>query len=292
MRIVSTRQTAGWNMSDQTCLRLERDGAIAHLRMVQPDRANAMTISFWHELPRLLVECRQDPTVRVLVISGDGKNFCSGMHLDVFRGMERGRDTIEGARWRANFRNGLLAAQDAFNGLESAQFPVIAAIQGACLGAAVDLICACDVRYAAEDAFFVIAETNIGIMPDAGTVPRMSKLMPDGIVRELVFSGRRMPAQEAARWGFVNRVLPDAAAALESAMVLARDIAAKSPNAIAGSKEMLNYGRDHTVADTLRHVAALQAATISFDDVELAIQAQRAKQEAAFADLYRTDGLF
>lgn len=276
-----------------TAMTLERDGAIAHLRFTRPDRANAMTVDFWRELPQWLGECGADSRVRVLVVSAEGRNFSGGMDLQAFRLMERGRHTVEGSRWRANFRNNVLRIQADVSLMESVRFPVIAAVQGACLGAAVDLLCACDVRYASNDAYMTVHETNIGIMPDGGTLPRLARLMPDGVVRELVFSGRRMPAEEAQRYGFFNRLFPDAAAVLTAAMQLAGEIAAKSPHALWGSKEMLNYGRDHTTADTLRYIAAWQAGAISFDDVETSIVAQRAKAGAPrFDDVHLTRHLF
>ncbi len=276
-----------------TSMTLERDGAIAHLRWTRPDRANAMATDFWRELPQRLAECAADARVRALVVSAEGRNFSGGMDLQAFRLMERGRHTVEGSRWRANFRNNLLRMQADLSLLESARFPVIAAVQGACLGAAVDLLCACDVRYASSDAYMTVHETNIGMVPDGGTLPRLAKLMPDGVVRELVFSGRRMQAEEAQRYGFFNSVYPDANGALAAALQLAGEIAAKAPHALWGSKEMLNYGRDHTTADTLRYLAAWQAGAISFDDIETSIAAQRAKAGTPhFEDVHLTRHMF
>lgn len=281
-------------MSNGTAaLTLERNGAIAHLRLTRPDRANAMTPDFWRELPQRLEECNADSRVRVLVITADGRNFSGGMDLEAFRLMECGRQSIDGARWRANFRNNVLRIQNDLSLMEAMRFPVVAAVQGACFGAAVDFLCACDVRYASRDAFITVHETNIGMMADGGTLPRLGRLMPDGIVRELVFSGRRMAAEEAQRNGFFNRVFDDAPAAVASAMQLAAEIAAKSPNAIWGCKEMLNYGRDHSTSDTLRYVAAWQSGAISFEDIETSITAQRAKNAVpSYADLHLTRHLF
>ena len=276
-----------------SALMLERDGAIAHLRLARADRANAMTADFWRELPERLRQCAADPTVRALVISADGRHFSGGMDLKAFRLMERGRREIDGPRWRMNFRNNLARIQADVSALETLRCPVIAVVQGACLGAAVDLICACDIRYATTDAYFAVSETNVGITPDAGTLPRLAHIMPDGIVRELVFSGRRMSAEEGQRHGFFNRVFPDAAGALAAAMELAAEIAAKSPHALWGSKEMLNYGRDHSTADTLRYLAAWQSGAISFDDIDSAISAQQSAQGPAhFDDVYLTAHLF
>jgi enoyl-CoA hydratase len=276
----------------ETCLELSREGAVAHLRFIRPDRANAMMVQFWRDLPQFLETCARDPKIRVMIISGAGKHFCSGMDLPSFRLMAQGQAAVDGSRWRANFRQNLMTAQAALSQLEALRFPVIAAVQGACLGAAIDLLCACDIRYAARDAYFAVSETNIGIVPDAGTLPRLMSLLPDSTARELVFSGRRMDAEEAERRGFVSRLFNSGDAALAAARELADQIAAKSPTAIWGSKEMMNYGRDHTTADTLRYIAAWQAGIISFEDIETSIVAQQAKRAPAYADVHLTRDLF
>jgi enoyl-CoA hydratase len=279
-------------MEHREPISLERRQGVAHLRFANPERANAMTRAWWRALPVLLDDLAQDASVRVVVISGDGKHFCAGMDLDCFAGMEAGRHEIEGARWRNNFRNNLLKAQAVFSRLEALRTPVIAVPHGACLGATVDLLCACDIRISAAGAYFAVHETNIALTPDAGTLPRLARLLPEGLVRELVFSGRRMPVEEAERRGFVNQVLPDAAQALEAALDLAREIAGKSPTALWGSKEMLNYGRDHTVGDTLRYIAAWQSGMVSFDEIASSIEAQRARRPAEFPDVHLTPSLF
>jgi enoyl-CoA hydratase len=279
-------------MSQRECVVWEIEGGVAHVRFANPDRANAMTSDWWRTFPRVLDEVAADSSVRVVVLSGEGRHFCSGMDLETFTQMQAGRDEVEGARWRNNFRKNLLQAQAVLTRLEALRVPVIAAAHGACLGASVDLLCACDIRYAAAGTVFAVHETNIALTPDAGTLPRLARLLPEGVARELVFTGRRMTAEEAERWGFVNRVLPDAASALDAALGLAREIAAKSPTALWGSKEMLNYGRDHGVADTLRYIAAWQSGMISFAEIDAAVEAQKAKRSPAFPDVHLTPGLF
>lgn len=135
--------------------------------------------------------------------------------------------------------------------LAQAPFPVIAAIQGGCLGVALDLVLACDMRYCSNDTFFVVQEINIGIMPDMGTLQRLPKLIPEGVAREYAFTGRRLPATRAKLLGLVNEVFADAQALLDGAMLAAGEIAARSPLAIAGSRAALNYVRDHSVEERL-----------------------------------------
>ena len=135
---------------------------------------------------------------------------------------------------------------DCFSALDEARFPVICAIQGGCIGGALDLATACDIRLCSADAFFTACRrSTIGMAADLGVLQRLPKIVPQGVAREMAYTGERLGAERALAVGLVNAVLPDAAALLEHAMTLARSIAAKSPLAIAGSKLALNHARDH-----------------------------------------------
>src|SRR4029077_13892427 len=149
------------------------------------------------------------------------------------------------------FRQFVLTLQNTFSCFDNARVPVIAAVQGGCIGAGVDMISACDIRYATEDAFFQIHEINIGMTADVGTFPRLCNLIPQGWVRELAYGGGRLAAAKAKEIGLVNDVFPTQGAMLAHVMDLAAEIAAKAPVAVAGSKRMINYARDHTIADGL-----------------------------------------
>ena len=155
----------------------------------------------------------------------------------------------------------------------------------ACIGGGIDLISACDIRYCAEDAFFSIQETNIGMTADVGTLQRLPHMLPQGIVRELTYTGRRMMAAEAREWGLVNQVFTDHAALLDGVMAIAGEIATKSPIATVGNKEMLNYARDHSIADGLNYVATWNAAMLSRADLGEAFMAKQQKRDASYADL-------
>jgi enoyl-CoA hydratase len=198
------------------------------------------------------------------------------MDLSVFAGL--------GAQG-ANLPETIRTLQDSFNAIAQARIPVIAAIQGGCIGGAVDLISACDCRYATQDAFFVIQEINLAMVADCGTFPRLTRLMPDGMVRELAFTGRRLPAPRALELGLVNAVLPDQAVLSAHVMEVAREIAAKSPTAVAGSKRLLNYGRDHSIAETLADIAAWQGENLNPAEVMEAMAARTEKRTPLFADL-------
>jgi enoyl-CoA hydratase len=272
-------------MSVESTFFLRRvEGPVAHLSMNRPDKANGMTQAFWDELPLLVRELDADPAIRVLVISGEGKHFTGGMDLAAFSGIADLAKS-EPARGAYALRRLIVKLQDSLSALEEARFPVIAAIHGACLGAGIDMTSACDIRLASADTSFGIEEIHIGMAADVGTLQRMPKLVAPGIVKELAYTGRRFSAEEARAWGFVNSVHGSREKTLEAAFALARDIAAKSPIAIAGVKRAIDYARDHSVSDSLDQIATWNAGMLRPQEMMTALQARMAKKEAVFADL-------
>ena len=232
-------------MTEPTCFKLSIENHIAHIVLSRPEAFNAMPRAFWNELPALVREINDGAKARVIVISSTGKHFTAGMDISVFTDGE-GVSAGGGDQYvRAEaFRQFVLTLQESFNCLDEARMPVIAAIQGGCVGAGVDMTSACDIRYCTEDAFFQIAEINIGMTADVGTFPRLCKLIPEGWVRELAYAGRRLPAQKAKEIGPCNEVFATQEAMLAHVMALA----ARSPEgavAVRGPKRMINYARDH-----------------------------------------------
>jgi enoyl-CoA hydratase len=278
------------------CFDVEVADKIGHIRMIRPDRANSMIASFWRDLPEIVDGLSSSGSVRVIVLSGEGKHFCSGMDLSVFGSNDaiRPDGAASGHRSRRNerFRSTALKLQDSFSCLERARVPVLCAIQGACIGGGIDMVSAADMRYATESAYFSIQEINIGMTADVGTLQRMPKLVAEGIVRELAYTGRRWSAAEAHAAGFVNAVYPDHQALLSSVMEIAAEIAAKSPMAVWGTKQTMHYTRDHSVADGLEFIANWNAAMFDTDDMEEAFTAQLEQRAADFPDLWPlSDGL-
>jgi len=175
--------------------------------------------------------------------------------------------------------------QDSFNALENCRLPILAAIQGGCIGGGVDLITACDMRYATADAFLTIYETKIGMTADVGTFPRIVKLMPEGVVRELAYTGRRMPAAEAQQLGLVNRVYDDHQALLAGVMEIAHEIAANAPLAVHGCKRAIQYARDHSTQEGLEWIGMWNASMLQNDEILEAMSAAQEKRSGDFADL-------
>ena len=273
-----------------TCFDLDREDGVAHLRLNRPDAYNSMIREFWSELPEAVRALDAEGTVRALVISSTGKHFCAGMDLAVFTGGgglggDEEPRTREPGRQRAQVRQMVLHLQDSFTALERARFPVLAAIQGGCIGGAVDMVSACDLRYASADAFFCVQEINIGMTADVGTLQRLPKIIPDGIARELAYRGHRMPADRAREVGLVNDLFDDHDALVAGTLEIAREIASKSPLAVWGSKESITYARDHTVADALQQIAAWQSGMFQPADMLESFAAKGDGRDPAFDDL-------
>ena len=268
------------------CFDVEESERIAHVRLSRGDQLNTMIPEFWSELPAIVDEISDAGRARVMVLSAEGRHFCAGLDLSVFTEesmLEAPSDEI--GRRRANVRLNLLHLQRSFTALEQARMPVLAAIHGACVGGGVDLVTAADCRYATIDAWFSIHEINIGMTADVGTLQRLPKLIPAGVAREYAFTGRRMPAERAQQLGLVNEVFDDRDSMMESVMETAAEIAAKSPLAVHGTKEAINYSRDHSVEDSLRHIALWQSGMLHPQDLVESFAAQTEGRPPSYEDL-------
>ncbi len=270
-----------------TCFNVTIDNHIAHIQLKRPEAMNTMNRAFWNELPEIVRDIDANARARVIVISSTGRHFSAGMELSVFT--DGAGVTMQGGAdpWTRNeaFRRHVHHLQSTFTCLDQARMPVLVACQGGVIGGAVDLISACDIRYCSADAFFCIQEINIAMTADVGTFPRLTKLIPEGWVRELAYTGRRLPAEKAREIGLVNEVLPDHESLLAHVMETAREIAAKAPLAVAGSKVMINYARDHSIADALDYIAVWQTGMFAPPHMAEAFRAKQAKEEPRYPDL-------
>lgn len=271
-------------MNTPTCFSLSwTDPDVAHLALNRPEALNTMGPAFWRELDALLHEINTEGRARALVISSTGKHFSAGMALETFGGAITMDD--QSPEGRAAIFDLLSQMQATFTRLETLRVPVVFAIQGGCVGGAVDLVTAGCIRYASADAFFCIQEINIGMVADVGTLQRLPKLIPLGVVKELAYTGRRLPAARAQALGLVNEVFDSHAATVEAALQCAREIAAKPPVAIWGTKQAVNYARDHSVDDSLRQMGWLQGAIWSNAHVREAIVAAKERRAGQFTPL-------
>ncbi|MCE2423996.1 MAG: crotonase/enoyl-CoA hydratase family protein [Pseudomonadales bacterium] len=269
---------------------------IAHIVLTRPEKRNSMVPAFWRDLPAIVEDIDGNARARAIVVSSTGPHFCAGMDLASFGGGSGGGSgggdggddaAARAARIRhgASFYDSALHMQRSLSCLEACRIPVLAAIQGGCIGGGVDMVSACDMRYATEDGYFTIFEINIGMTADVGTFPRLCKLIPEGIVRELAYTGRRLSAGEAKEIGLVNRVYADQDAMLEGVFDVAREIAGKPPLAVYGCKRMINYARDHSTADGLDYIAIWNASFLQGAEMQEAMLANQQKRPGEFVDL-------
>lgn len=266
-----------------TRLTLSIEDRIGHLQLSRGDEYNRMPPAFWQEFPQALEDVDRRGDVRALIVSSTGKHFTAGMDVSAFTGTRE--QSLDRGRAGDLARRNLNRLQQVFSRLESLRMPVLAAIQGGCIGGGVDLVAACDMRYCTADAFFCIQEINIGLAADVGTLQRLPKLIPEGLMRELAYTGRRMPAAEALERGLVNAVFPTQDAMLEQVAALARDIATKSPLAIHSTKHLLNYGRDHSIADTLDYQQLWMGAVSQGEEISTYFKAKQQGAEPEYRDL-------
>ena len=271
-------------MSSNEFFELSHSGPVAHLQLNRPERMNTMTPAFFPAVRDAVRGLGDAGQTRALVISSTGKHFSAGMALDVFAN-DDAVFSVDTARARLAFQESLRRLIDCFSALDEARFPVVCAVQGGCIGGALDLATACDIRLCSADAFFTVQEISIGMAADLGVLQRLPKIVPQGVAREMAYTGERLGSARALAVGLVNDVLPDAAALLSRAMALAHTIASKSPLAIAGSKLALNHARDHSTASALHQMTLLQSAIFDTGEMATAIAAWKAKGLAEFAAL-------
>ena len=244
-------------MSDgYTCFDIQLDDGVATVTMNRGEHLNTMVPAFWEELPTLVRELDATGGTRVIVLASTGRHFSAGMDLAVFGERPDGDSKAGPGRLRANMRANLLHLQETFS----------------------------------EDAFFCIQEINIGMTADVGTLQRLPKLIPEGVCRELAYTGRRMPAAEAKAVGLVNEVFADHEALLDGVLGIARTIASKSPLAIYGSKEMITYTRDHSTVDSLNHIATWQSGMFQPSEMLESFTARAEKRDGEFEDLEPFEG--
>jgi enoyl-CoA hydratase len=270
-------------VTEYSAFKVELTDNIAHVQINRPEKVNAMNAAFWEEIVEIFQWIDDTDAVRAVVVSGAGKHFSAGIDLMMLASLagQMGKDVGRNARF---LRKTIQRLQASFTAVDKCRKPVLAAVQGYCIGGAIDLVSACDMRYCSVDAQFSIKEIDMGMAADVGTLQRLPRIIGDGMMRELAFTGRNVAADEALRIGLVNRVYDDQAALMDGVFAIAREIAAKSPIAVAGTKEMLSYMREHRIDDGLDYIATWNAAMLQSEDLRVAVAAHMSKQKPTFAD--------
>ncbi|PKO88958.1 MAG: enoyl-CoA hydratase [Betaproteobacteria bacterium HGW-Betaproteobacteria-10] len=265
-------------------LDLSLTAGIAQIRLNRPDKSNAMNEAMWQEIRHAFQWVDATPEARVAILSGEGKNFCAGIDLSMLAGIQQKIAHPDSARSREALRRIILDLQDCLSSIEHCRKPVLAALQGACIGGGLDMIACCDMRYATDNATFSIKEIDLGMVADVGSLQRLPHLIGQGMTRELAYTGRLLGAAEAEKIGLINRVFATNSALTAAVRAMAESIAAKSPLATRGLKEVINYSRDHSVADGLNFVANWNAALLLSSDLNECLTAQLERRAAKFID--------
>ena len=271
-------------MLDFSCLTVNLSDQVAWIELNRPDKANALNGPLWREIGAAFRWVDDTPEVRVAVLSGAGRHFCAGIDCELMGEVLDAVETRGPGRKEEQLRRAILDLQASFTALEQCRKPVLAAVQGLCIGGGLDLIAACDMRYASAEAAFSLKEADLAIIADVGSLQRLPQVIGAGRVRELAFTARQFDAAEAQAMGLVNRVYADAAQLRDAVRAIALSIAAKSPLTVRGIKQVLNYSRDHSVADGLDYVATWNAAMLLSDDTREAITAAMQKRQPRFQD--------
>jgi len=261
---------------------LEIRNHVAHVALNRPEKSNALHKEAWVELKAVFEDLSRNPEARCAILSGEGKNFCAGIDLSLLMDMSQYNEVSCEGRKRELVREIIYHLQDCITAIEKCRKPVLAAIHKACIGGAVDIVTACDIRYCTEDAYYSIKEVDMGLVADIGTLQRLPKIINPGIMAELAYTGRNVSGKEAEEIGLVTRTYTDKETMITEVTKIAEVIAAKSPIVIRGTKEIMQYTRDHTVEESLRYMGTFNAAYLLNDDIQEAMRAQMMKDKPVF----------
>lgn len=271
-------------MGEPTGIAVEVADGVARLRLDRPEAANALHEPMWFGLRDAVRELDADPAVRVVVISGNGRHFCSGIDVSMLGGLRETASDDSTGHGADALRRTILDLQECLTAIERCRKPVVAAIQGVCLGAGLDLVVACDLRYATADASFVLKEVDMGLAADVGVLQRLPRIVGEGVAREMAYTCRPVSGTEAKELRLVNDVYADADALEAGVAELAASLAAKSPLALRGTKHAITYARDHSVADGLDQIATWNGGQLVSADLTEAVSAFMEKRQGVYRD--------
>jgi enoyl-CoA hydratase len=268
---------------DYKHFKIEIENYVATVSFNRPEKSNALHAAAWIEMKQIFEEMDGNPKVRAIILAGEGKNFCAGIDLMMLMSLMQFKTTCE-AKKREAIRKMILHLQSTITAIEKCKKPVLAAIHKACIGGAVDIVTACDIRYCTDDAYFSIREVDLGLVADIGTLQRLPTIINPGLVNEMAYTGRNVYGQEAEKIGLVNRSFETREQLLTEVKKIAQTIAEKSPLVIRGTKEIILYKRDHSVADSLDYMSTWNAGMLISNDIQEAFKAYMEKRKAVFED--------
>ncbi|KAI6092260.1 ClpP/crotonase [Hypoxylon rubiginosum] len=263
---------------------------VAHVEINRPSKLNAFTEEMWIELGKVFAKLSHDSEVRAVVFSGAGdRAFTAGLDVQAAsQGSTLGHtgEQQDGARQATRLRRNILEFQDCISQIEKCEKPVICVMHGVAIGLAIDMSCCADVRICSKDTKFSVKEVDIGMAADIGTLSRLPKIVSSiSWVKDVCLSARNFGADEALAVGFVSQVLESKGKAIEAAVKLATLISSKSPVAVQGTKELLNYSRDNTVENSLKYTSIWNGAMLQCDDFKTALMSGLKKTTPQFAKL-------
>lgn len=271
-------------MFDYQYISVNRIGQVACVNLNRPQRANCLNGPMWKELKMVFDAVSDLPDVRAVVLGGEGRIFCAGIDLEYLATIGQKIKQMNDGRRQEYLQQFIVDLQGAVNAIENCHKPVLAAIQGACIGGGLDIAAACDWRYATEGARFSIKEVDLAIVADLGSLQRLPGIVGQGIARELAFTGREFKGREAMEMGLVNGLFSTKPKLVEGTLAQAEALTQKSPLTLRGIKATMNYSRDHSVDEGLAHVAARNAAMLLSRDLEEAVTAFMEKRQPKFDD--------
>ncbi len=256
------------NTSDFSWCKVSVVDAVATVELTPTGKISRMGPDFWREMPTLFAQLDASAEVRVVLIHGGGAGFSTGLDLAQMGAQLMPLIASEtNAKIRTELHLLITHMQKACSSVAACRKPVIAAIHGFCIGGAVDLISACDVRFCSSDAVFSIREVKLAIVADMGSLARLPALIGQGATRELALSGEDFDAARAHRLGLVSQVLPSPAELLTHARSYAAKVAANPPLVVQGIKQVLNAQSEQAAQQANQHVALWNAAFMPSDDI-------------------------
>jgi len=260
------------------------ENKIATVSFNRPEKSNAFTLEMWKEMETVFNYLSELPEARVVILQGEGKNFCAGMDLSVFALIPSIIQSDKEEEKTANLKSFILSLQENISSIEKCRVPVIAAIHGACIGGAINIASACDLRYTCDDAYISIKEVDLGIVADIGVLQRLPRIMSPAKVAELTYTGRRISGAEAKEMGMVNDNYTSKEKLYTQVQELAETIASKSPKVIRGIKKMLLEQRSLPIIDALDHMADYNSKNLFSKDLAEAMAAYFEKRKPEFED--------